>query len=115
MIKHRGRTCREEQKATEQKERQEERARREKEAKGPPFMQQIYACEQLLGWCRQYQKAGAADAEARCGGVGEAPAAFEGMVAMSKKADDDGGDVLSTSRTKSARPSKRPMPYIIHG
>ena len=71
-------------------------------------MQQIYACEQLLGWCRQYQTAGAADAEARGGGGGEAPAAFEGMVAMSKKADDDGGDVLSTSRTKSARPSKTP-------
>lgn len=93
--------CSEEQKAQEQKEREEQRAAREAEARGPPFRDQIVACEQLLLWCRQYT--GKADSAAKeNNGAARGPAELDGLVAFSKKTVEGDGDVFATSRSKSA-------------
>ena len=97
---------REEQRAQERKERDEERARRAREARGPPYSQQIHQCTQVLAWCKQYLKAeaanGATDGAGASNGAAAPAAAFEGMVMKSKKGEDAGDDVFTTSRTKSA-------------
>jgi hypothetical protein len=91
---------REEMRAAEQKEREAEKARREAEARGPPFCHQIMACEKLLLWCKQY--IGKTENKAKeSNGASSSPAEFEGMVAMTKKNIEDDDRTLATSRTKS--------------
>jgi hypothetical protein len=89
-------------KAQETKDRAEEKVRREREAKGPPFCSQIVACDQMLSWCKQYQKT-----EAKAAEVAKAPqdpVEFDGMVVKSKKTPEGDDDVFATARSKSVPP-----------
>lgn len=83
----------------EQKQRNADRKERDLETKGAPFMTEIIRCEQLLVWCKQYEKREVAQVSMQSAST---PQALDGMVVMSKKniEDDDAFSGLSKSKNK---------------
>ena len=81
----------------ENRARDEERAQRELDTKGPPFSMELMRCEQLAVWCKQYEKAEVKEEAPKS----NAPAELDGMVALKKNDIEGADDVFATSRSKS--------------
>lgn len=89
--------CRRAEREAEQKAREEQRAQRELETKGAPFSLELMRCDQLLLWCKKFER----PAEEAALPAAAAPLELDGMVPLKKK-DEGSDDVFTSSRSKSA-------------